>query len=792
MPEGKKEKRRSFLPTPKSFAAPKEAPPHSYIRQPTSVERFSAKQPGPVEHSRPSSHDFVRQQIEHSRPPLQVGDKVCISGIKLGYLRYFGKTHIAPGIWCGIELDEPEGKHDGQVESVRYFNCRYGYGIFAPVEKVTKIDLLLHDVQNDVIEEESEVVESPVESDSSCSNSAPVSQVLIGRSHRRLLPQPQSYVRRGSKEYVDIPSKIDEQNEEQDELDFIRQEQISQGDFAPQVGEKTRPAKRLPTIDGGQVRRISSDPSSNPALSVVPLSTSEKPGEDNKENHIASSSSALNVTYTHTDGTQLSNLNQNAASSGAGKVPLKPSRIPGTSKLPQPPTLGKSDNVQEIKELGDKVKTVELNSTYTVLDQATTQVNTSSSDECLSGEIQECLDSDRRHFLNLTFDTESGNSPPRLVKATDDSFLIDGKGIDPPAVDLNTAGTAPALEIKPEVSVDRDSSLGILDLNDVDPCASKILEASRNASLGILDVNHLCTDLLQESEGQTRGSKSNLTDNQKLCKVVVHPKRQSRIASLGDGFDTSGVVTSTPLVSEGVSRVKGNKSVLKNSVQLDSRPRLPSTQEEVFDEECSGQILDEVKTNLNCTFDVQDGKEVEIVGVDTLDWRQEASDLDEVNDKVNDSDDDDNISHYRLLNFTHVIVKDENVENEKVQSNKEDSLIEKFSNLEIGKNTSQNQKQLLTVQKGKKPMTDSGISELGDVQSMAGSTEMKPDELREGMDPGGDLDTLLEHISSDELQLQADLVAGHLMKKDRPLSLYSTTSADTGKYFDFLQSYFVC
>ena len=61
---------------------------------------------------------------------------MCISGVKCGILRYFGKTHFAEGEWCGIELEEPDGKHDGVVENVRYFTCQQGYGIFAPISKV--------------------------------------------------------------------------------------------------------------------------------------------------------------------------------------------------------------------------------------------------------------------------------------------------------------------------------------------------------------------------------------------------------------------------------------------------------------------------------------------------------------------------------------------------------------------------------------------------------------------------------------------------------------------------------
>lgn len=54
--------------------------------------------------------------------PLRLGDKVFVNthkGVVPGRLRYLGMVHFAPGQWAGIELDEPAGKHDGQVAGKR-------------------------------------------------------------------------------------------------------------------------------------------------------------------------------------------------------------------------------------------------------------------------------------------------------------------------------------------------------------------------------------------------------------------------------------------------------------------------------------------------------------------------------------------------------------------------------------------------------------------------------------------------------------------------------------------------
>jgi len=47
-----------------------------------------------------------------------------------GTIRFAGPTQFAPGVWVGVELDEPVGKNDGSVQGVRYFTTRMRYGTF--------------------------------------------------------------------------------------------------------------------------------------------------------------------------------------------------------------------------------------------------------------------------------------------------------------------------------------------------------------------------------------------------------------------------------------------------------------------------------------------------------------------------------------------------------------------------------------------------------------------------------------------------------------------------------------
>ncbi|CAF3949096.1 unnamed protein product [Adineta steineri] len=74
-----------------------------------------------------------------SSQELRVGDRVVVSGTKFGTLKYLGKIHVAEGIWCGIQLDDPLGKNDGSVSGKRYFTCQQRYGLFSPLARVEKV-----------------------------------------------------------------------------------------------------------------------------------------------------------------------------------------------------------------------------------------------------------------------------------------------------------------------------------------------------------------------------------------------------------------------------------------------------------------------------------------------------------------------------------------------------------------------------------------------------------------------------------------------------------------------------
>ncbi|PIO69765.1 CAP-Gly domain protein [Teladorsagia circumcincta] len=65
-----------------------------------------------------------------------IGSFVSVKGVGKGVLHYVGEIHGKDGLYCGIELDTPTGKHNGTYQGVVYFVCPPHHGIFAPLYRV--------------------------------------------------------------------------------------------------------------------------------------------------------------------------------------------------------------------------------------------------------------------------------------------------------------------------------------------------------------------------------------------------------------------------------------------------------------------------------------------------------------------------------------------------------------------------------------------------------------------------------------------------------------------------------
>ena len=76
--------------------------------------------------------------------PLKVGTRVMTRDTRLeGTVRFCGEPQFAKGVWVGVELDTEQGKNDGEVKGVRYFQCKPQYGLFCKPEKLSRVSRIL-------------------------------------------------------------------------------------------------------------------------------------------------------------------------------------------------------------------------------------------------------------------------------------------------------------------------------------------------------------------------------------------------------------------------------------------------------------------------------------------------------------------------------------------------------------------------------------------------------------------------------------------------------------------------
>ena len=69
----------------------------------------------------------------------EVGDRVSVDGVKEGNIAFVGETQFSKGIWVGVILDSPDGKNNGTVGGIQYFECEVNYGLFSRPEKLTVV-----------------------------------------------------------------------------------------------------------------------------------------------------------------------------------------------------------------------------------------------------------------------------------------------------------------------------------------------------------------------------------------------------------------------------------------------------------------------------------------------------------------------------------------------------------------------------------------------------------------------------------------------------------------------------
>merc|ERR1739848_939591 len=68
---------------------------------------------------------------------LMVGMPVWVDGTKHGRIAYIGEVHFAKGEMAGVHLDTSQGKNNGTVGGVMYFQCEPRRGVFSRLHRLT-------------------------------------------------------------------------------------------------------------------------------------------------------------------------------------------------------------------------------------------------------------------------------------------------------------------------------------------------------------------------------------------------------------------------------------------------------------------------------------------------------------------------------------------------------------------------------------------------------------------------------------------------------------------------------
>jgi hypothetical protein len=79
-------------------------------------------------------------KVHVSVPSARLGQRVTVVRQKgapvSGVVRFTGLTKFAPGTWVGVELDLPEGRNNGSLNGMQYFDCKFNHGLFVRPDAV--------------------------------------------------------------------------------------------------------------------------------------------------------------------------------------------------------------------------------------------------------------------------------------------------------------------------------------------------------------------------------------------------------------------------------------------------------------------------------------------------------------------------------------------------------------------------------------------------------------------------------------------------------------------------------
>ena len=156
------------------------------------------------------------QSPEKEWEPIYVGDRVLVNKKRVGMVRYKGPVDFLHGyILYGIELERPEGKHNGTVGVRTYFRCRAGYGIFAKrpklrlLDPLEDVDALLHESQQHTLKPRSPPKRAPKVAPFSSQTLNPNRTKAFEVESKSLVEYPQAHKRVNERRLSKIAGGLD-------------------------------------------------------------------------------------------------------------------------------------------------------------------------------------------------------------------------------------------------------------------------------------------------------------------------------------------------------------------------------------------------------------------------------------------------------------------------------------------------------------------------------------------------------------------------------------------------------
>eukprot|EP01084_Bolivina_argentea_P312904 541776_1 len=80
---------------------------------------------------------------------LRLNQRIKVKDFGFGIIQFLGCVHFAQGLFVGVELDEPNGKHDGSYHGKRYFTTKDKHGVLVKQHRVELLDININ-TTNDI------------------------------------------------------------------------------------------------------------------------------------------------------------------------------------------------------------------------------------------------------------------------------------------------------------------------------------------------------------------------------------------------------------------------------------------------------------------------------------------------------------------------------------------------------------------------------------------------------------------------------------------------------------------